>query len=295
MMETVTFYSEPKLRNPSLIAAWPGMGGVAVIAAKHLIDELGAKELAAIEPYDFFDLGEVSVHNHVVEEPEFPEAKLYFWKGPKGKDLIIFIGEAQPTAKGYQMAELILDVAQQFNAKRVYTFAAAPAHIYHTRRPRILGATTRPRLIDKLMRQGVIPMSAGTISGLNGLLLGVAKKRNMEGTCLLGEIPIYATPIPNPRSAKAILEVLSKLLNIEVDTSGLDEWARKTEEEMEKNMEVLRESHGEEARRLLDYFDQLKEQASAEQAEFHDSVEFSAEQLLSDVERFLKREREEGN
>jgi predicted ATP-grasp superfamily ATP-dependent carboligase len=145
------------------------------------------------------------------------------------------------------------------------------------------------------MRQGVIPMSAGTISGLNGLLLGVARKRNMEGICLLGEIPVYATPIPNPRSAKAVLEVLIKLLNIEVDMSGLDEWARRTGEEMEKNMEVLRESHGEEARRLLDYFDQLREQASAEQADIHDSAEFSTEQLLSDVERFLKRERDEGN
>jgi len=294
-MGAVTFYSEPKLKNPSLIAAWPGMGGVAIIAARHLIDELGAEEFGCIEPHDFFDLGSVSIRNNVVEEPEFPESKFYFWKRAGGKDLIIFIGEAQPTGKGYQVANLVLDVAQGFKAKEVYTFAAAPAHIYHTRRPKILGATTRPGLIAKLMREGVIPMGAGTVSGLNGLLLGAAKQRNMGGICLLGEIPVYATPIPNPRSAKAVLELLVKLLGIEVDMSGLDQWARRTEEEMEKNMEVLRESHAEEARRLLAYFDQLKEQANVEEAEIQDSLEFSTEDLLSDVERFLRRERKEGN
>ena len=294
-MEAVTLYSEPKLRNPSLIAAWPGMGGVAIIAARYLVDELGAEEFGSIEPYDFFDLGAVSVRDHVVEKPEFPESKFYFWKSPGRKDVIIFIGEAQPTVKGYQLANLVLDVAQGFKAKQVYTFAAAPVHIYHTRRPKILGATTRPGLIEKLMNKGVVPMGAGTISGLNGLLLGVAKKRNMEGICLLGEIPVYATPIPNPKSAKAVLEVLVKLLGIEVDMSGLDQWAQRTEEEMEKNMEVLRESHAEEAGRLLDYFDRLREQASVEEAEIQDSLEFSTEELLSDVERFLKRERKEGN
>ena len=294
-MGAVTLYSEPKLRNPVLIAAWPGMGGAALIAARYLRDELGAEEFGGIEPHDFFDLGAVSVRNHVVEEPEFPESKFYFWQNRGGKDLIIFIGDAQPVEKGYQLANLVLDVAQEFKAKRVYTFAAAPAHIYHTRRPKVLGATTRPRLIQRLMKEGVIPMGAGTISGLNGLLLGVARQRNMEGICLLGEIPLYATPIPNPKSAKAVLEILVKLLGIEIDTSGLEQWAQRTEEEMERNIEALRESHAEEAGRLLDYFDQLREQANVEEAELQESLEFSTEELLSDVERFLKRERKEGN
>ena len=296
-MEAVRLYREPALRDPSFIAAWPGMGGVAVIAAKHLKDELGAEEFGSIEPYDFFDLGAISVQDHIVEEPEFPESKFYFWESGGGKDLIIFIGEAQPPVKGYRFANLVLDVAKRLRAKRVYTFAAAPGHIHHTRRPKVLGVTTHPGLIEELERNDVIPMSAGSISGLNGLLLGVAKERNMEGICLLGEIPVYITQVPNPRSAKAVLEVLTRLLAIEVDLSELDNWARNAEAEIEKNIEMLRESHGEEAKRLLDYFDRLKQQASAEEAELQEPLEFSTEELLGEVERFLKRTREdeEGN
>ena len=139
----------------------------------------------------------------------------------------------------------------------------------------------------------MIPMAAGTISGLNGLLLGVARERNMEGICLLGEIPVYTTPIPNPKSSKAVLEVLTKLLDIEVDLAGLEEWAGRAEEEIEENIQALRESHVEEASRLLDYFDQLK-QASAEE-EIREPLEMSTEELLAEVERFLRRKRKEGN
>ena len=292
-MEAVRLYREPVLRDPSFIAAWPGMGGVAVIAAKHLKDELGAEEFGSIEPYDFFDLGAISVQDHIVEEPEFPESKFYFWESGGGKDLIIFIGEAQPAVKGYRFANLVLDVAKRLSAKRVYTFAAAPGHIHHTRRPKVLGVTTHPGLIEELERNDVIPMGAGSISGLNGLLLGVAKERDMEGICLLGEIPVYITQVPNPRSAKAVLEVLTRLLAIEVDLSELDNWARNAEAEVEKNIEMLRESHGEEAKRLLDYFDRLKQQASAEETGIQEPLEFSTEELLGEVERFLKRTREE--
>jgi len=49
----------------------------------------------------------------------------------------------------------------------------------------------------------------------------------------------------------------------------------------------------EEAKRLLDYFDRLKQQASAEEAEIQEPLEFSTEELLGEVERFLKRTREE--
>ncbi|MFQ5924871.1 MAG: PAC2 family protein [Dehalococcoidia bacterium] len=296
-MEEIRLYREPALRDPSFIAAWPGMGEVAIIAAKHLRDELGAEEFGRIEPYDFFDLGAIFVRDHIIEEPEFPESKFYFCEGVGGKDLIIFIGEAQPLVKGYRFANLVLDVAKRLRSKRVYTFAAAPGHIHHTRRPKVLGVTTHPSLIEELKSNDVIPMGVGSISGLNGLLLGVAKERNMEGICLLGEMPVYITQMPNPRSSKAVLEALTKFLAIEVDLSELDNWASNAEAEIENNIEMLRESHGEEAKRLLDYFDRLKQQASAEQATVQEPLEFSTEELLGEVERFLKREREqeEGN
>ena len=291
-MEAIKFHKEPQLKNPSMVAAWPGMGGVAIIAARYLRDMLGAEEFGEIEPYDFFDLNIVPIEDNIVKKPEFPESKFYYWKNSKGDDLIVFISEAQPSMKSYSLANLVLDVAQKFGAKMACTFAAAPAHVYHAKKPRVLGVATDPALTSELLRHGVTPMSSGSISGMNGLLLGVARERDMKGVCLLGEIPIYITQMANPSSSKAVLNVLAEMLDIEIDMAGLDDWARKITKEIDENIDHLRHSDLEEAERLVYYFDRLKQQVGTEEVEAGELGEFSTEELLEEVEKFLKSKRE---
>ena len=289
IMEAIKVYKEFELENPSLVAAWPGMGGVAIVAAKYLKEKLGAEELGEIEPYDFFSPSVVSIKNSMVEEPEFPESKFFVGKSGAGNDLMIFTGDAQPPMKGYRFANLVLDVAQKFKVERIYTLAAAPTHIYHTRKPRVLGVATEPELASQLEDYGVNLMGSGGISGMNGLLLGVAKERNMKGVCLLGEIPVYITQIANPKSSKAVLEVLTRMLDIEIDMTEIDDWARKTDEEVEEAIEHLKESGREEAASLIDYFERLKQKATTEETEFRGPPE----ELFKEIERFLKGRRGE--
>ncbi len=287
-MEAVRFYREPELKSPYLIAAWPGMGGVAVTSARYLTDSLGAEEMGEIDPHGFFDPSGVLVEECLVEEPGYPENKFYFWERGGG-DLLIFIGDVQPEKGGYELANLILDVGQRLGVKRVFTFAAAPSHIHHVQRPRVLGVATSPDLVSELRGYDIGLLKDGNISGMNGLLIGVARERNMEGICLLGEIPVYTAPIVNPRSSKAVLEVLSQMLALDIDLSEMDSWARKTDEEIETNIARLRESHGEEMKGLIEYFDRLKEQTSQEVEE-----DFLADELLKEIEQFLRSREDKG-
>ena len=293
-MEAVKLYREPKLRNPSMIAAWPGMGGVALVAAKYLKERLGAREFGLIEPHDFFDPTMVLVEEGVTNEPELPESRLYLWESGGGDDLIIFIGESQPSTGSYRLANLILEVAQRFKVKRVYTFAAAPTHIHHTRKPGVLGAATSPKLVEELKGLDISLLKEGSISGMNGLLLGVARETNMDGICLLGEIPVYTTHIANPRSSMSVLEVLCQILGLEIDMTEIDSWARKTEEEIEEHIERLRESYGEQVQGIFEYFEQLKQQTSEEEARVQ--REEWTDELLQEIEKLLQRgEDKEGN
>jgi len=288
-MEAIKIYGEPKLKNPLMVAAWPGMGGVAIVAAKYLREKLGAQEFGSIDPQEFFDLSGVLIEDSIVKDVEFPECKFHVWESGKRNDLIIFIGEAQPLMKGYAFANLVLEVAQKFKVKRLYTFAAAPTHIYHTKRPRVLAVATKPKLVEELKGHDVTLLGQGTISGLNGLLLAAAKARNIDGICLLAEIPIYTTQIANPRSSKAVLQVFSQMSGLEIDLGDLDKWARETDEEIEGRIAHLRRSFGEEARELIDYFDRLAEQTSAEEIE----SDYRTDELLKDIERFLRGKGEE--
>lgn len=248
MKGLVKLYAQPRLNSPNMLTAWPGVGNVAVIVATYLERKLGFKELGEIEASHFFDPIGVLVENNVVEAPQFPQSKFYYWKNKGGgSDIILFIGEDQPASKGYELANCVLDVGLRFQIKRVYTCAAAMTRIHHTEQPRVLGVATSQSAAEDLKRYDLIQAGNLQIAGLNGLLLGVAKERNIEGICLLGEVPVYATRIQNPMAALAVLKVLTGVLDIEIDMAELVQLAGETKEKMKQ---LASQAMGE----YIDYF-----------------------------------------
>ncbi len=138
------------------------------------------------------------------------------------------------------MANLVLDVAEKFGCGRVYTSGAAVSFTHHDFPPRVWTVTSSDKLTREIRSCGnTILMSEiegksekGSITGLNGLLLGLAKKRGFEAVCLMGEIPDYLSgvPFPYPRASKAVLDIFGKLLGIEIDCSPLEEMSQQVDE-----------------------------------------------------------------
>jgi proteasome assembly chaperone (PAC2) family protein len=235
MKGIVKLHARPKLNSPNMLAVWPGIGNVSKIVGTYLKSKLPFKTLAEIEPSYFFDPIGVMVKDNVVEAPQFPQSQFFYWKNRKGKsDLILFIGDDQPAAKAYELANTVLKVGQQFQAKRIYTCAAAVTRIHHTEQPRVWGAATSPEVAESLKERDLVQKSELHIAGLNGLLLGVAKEKDIEGVCLLGEVPMYATRVQNPIAALAILKVLTKLLGVDIDLTELAVLAAETRERMKQ-------------------------------------------------------------
>jgi len=240
MIVPIKLYREPRLRNPTLVAGWPGMGEVAMVAVNYLARKLEAEDFGEIEPFDFYEPMPAVVEKGVIQPPKFPTSKFFFWRNPRSnEDMIIFIGEAQPSRRGYELAGQVLDVAERFGVSKIYTFAAAPAAIHHRAKPKVLAVASDSRLFERLGGYPVTLMGSGHISGMNGMLLGVAAERKIDGVCLLGELPYYTMGIPNPKSSQAVLELLCQLLNIEIDMVDMEAWGKQIEEQVEK---VIRSS-----------------------------------------------------
>ncbi len=236
-------YARPKLNSPNMLAAWPGIGNVSMLLATYLERKLDFKKLGEIEASYFFDPIGVMARDNVVEAPQFPQSRFCYRKNEgKRSDLILFIGEDQPATKGYELANCVLDVGLRFNVKRIYTCAAALTRIHHTEQPKVWGVASSQQLTGDLQKHGLIQKGNLQIAGLNGILLGVAKERGIEGICLLGEVPAYTTRIQNPMAALAILEVLTKMLDIEIDTLELAQLASETKQRMK---ELAAEAMGE--------------------------------------------------
>jgi len=248
MKNLIRLYARPRLKSPVMLASWPGIGNVSIIVASYLKKNMDFKELGEIEPSYFFDAIGVVAKDNVIEAPQFPQSKFYYWKNKGGgSDIILFIGEDQPLTKGYELANCVLDVAERFQAKRIYTCAAALSHIHHTEPPRVWGVATSQHMTKELEKYDLVQRGNLQIAGLNGLLLGVTKEREIEGICLLGEVPMYATRVQNPMAALAVLKVLTKMLGIEIDFSELAQVAEETADRMKQ---ITAEAMGE----YIDHF-----------------------------------------
>jgi proteasome assembly chaperone (PAC2) family protein len=236
MKDLVKLYKLPRPKSCFMLASWPGIGDVSLTAAKYLVEKLKAVEIGEIEPINFFEPMGVTVKDNVVESPRFPESKFYYWQSRSNRDkgLVIFIGEEQPSFKGYELVNCVLDVAQRLKVTRVYSCAAAVTRVHHSEEMKVWGAATDSNLVDELSKYNVILRGNLRIAGLNGLILGMAKERGMEAVCLLGEVPAYATQIANPKASLAVLRVLTKMLGITLDLTELDQLAERVDEEMDR-------------------------------------------------------------
>jgi len=296
----IRLYREPQLNNPILVASWPGIGNIGLIAIDTLRVTLEAEEFAEIEPWHFFYPRRVEIRKGVLEYLEFPSSKFYF-KTIQGKDFIFFVGEEQPAEggrvyaqgkKAYQMANLVVDMADRFKCRRIYTSGAAVALTHHTVKPRVWAVPNNERLIQETSGyENTVLMSdiegrggQGTITGLNGLLLGVAKKRGFDAMCLMGEIPIYlqGLPLAYPKASRSVLEVLSHSLQIEVSLGRLDE----LDEKVERGIEEFYQQIPAEIRAQLD---RLKHVTYGKPTEPGPITEEEEKKIMEDVEKFFKK------
>lgn len=297
----IIYYKKPNLFNTDIIIGWPGIGNIGLIAVDTLRGMLKAELFAEIESWEFFYPRKVKIKAGLLEDLVFPSNKFYYYSSGENS-LIFFIGEEQPKKQGtssysegeeaYRMANLVLDVAEEFGCKRVYTSGAAVALIHHSMRSRVWAVPNTERLKDEIKKySNTLLMSEiegrggqGFISGLNGLLLGVAKQRGFEGICLMGEIPIYlqGLTISYPKASKSVLEVFGEILNIGIYLPEFDERVRKAEKKIEDFYSQLPPE-------VREQLERLKEITYHKQTEIQPLTEENRKRLWEEISEFLKK------
>lgn len=233
----------PKLNNPIFIEGLPGVGNVGRIAAGYLAEQLKAVEFAELFSSHFlpFVLLHQSAAVHVLKN------EFYYWKAEKKnqRDLIILIGDSQSvdSTGHYEIVETVLDFLEKFGVKEIITIAGLNVGKLE-RKPKIVGAVSDPELVEKYKGYGIdfnAGSKVGTIVGAAGLFLGLGRYRGMKGICLLGETSGFPI-IPDPRSAEVVLRALTKILNVKIDMSKLQDKVKEMENFMRKIEKVQRKA-----------------------------------------------------
>lgn len=243
MVTKIVEMKKPKLKNPIFIEGLPGVGNVGRIAAGYIVEELGAEKFAELFSSHFmpFVLLHQSSAVHVLKN------EFYYWKAKKSgqRDMIILIGDSQSVdPEGhYEVVEEILNYISQYGVKDIITLAGLSIG-NQKEKPAIIGAASSSEIIKKYQKYGIdfdAGSKVGTIVGASGLMLGLGRYHGMEGICLLGETPGLPL-IPDPKSAEAVLSVLTKILSIKLDTSKIQKKVKEMEEFIGKVEDVQRKA-----------------------------------------------------
>ncbi|MCP8318255.1 MAG: proteasome assembly chaperone family protein [Candidatus Methylarchaceae archaeon HK01B] len=236
-------YKEPQLKDPYMITGLPGIGYIAKLSVEYLIKELKAELFGELYSSSFPSYVLIRKDGTV----ELLKNEFYYWKDDKSKnDLILFTGNTQAiSSEGqYEVANEVLNRAEKFKVEKLFALAAYVID-KPVKKPKVYGAVTEQELLEEVKKYKVSPMNVGSITGTNGLLFGLAKLRDIQSICLLSETPGYRTSsghfLADVRSAQSLLEVLSKMLDIEIDMRPLEKEAKVAEEFIRKMEELERQ------------------------------------------------------
>jgi proteasome assembly chaperone (PAC2) family protein len=240
-----TVADKPELNHPWLVAVWPGMGHVALNAGVYLLAKLGMTAFAEYEVSDLFDVEQVEVKDGIIQPGRRPRNRFFAWTDPNQRhDLIVFLGEAQPPTGKYPFCRQLVQFAKELGAERVFTFAAMATRMHPEAESRVFGAATDEANLDELKRLELDILDDGNIGGLNGVLLAAAAAADLQGACLLGEMPHIFAQLPFPKASHAILDVFTTLSGIDLDLAELEEQARAVEEQLGELLARVEEKFG---------------------------------------------------
>ncbi len=220
---SVEIQSLPELNNPKLVCGLPGSGYVGKLAIDYLIDKLQATKFAEIYSHSFPP--QVSIQEDGTLD--LVKNSMYYCKG-NSNDLVFLTGDAQPvSAEGeYSLSEEIVGICKKMDITEIFTLAAYITGKF-PKEPKVFGTSTAPQTVKEFSNFGISSMNRGNITGMNGVLIGIAKKHSLLGTCLLGETSGY---VIDAKASKVVLEALCKILNLKFDMAELDQRAKDTEE-----------------------------------------------------------------
>ena len=224
-----------KLDSPIFIEGLPGIGHVGKLVADHLVKELETVKVVEIYSHHFPPQVMVNEDGTI----RLPKNEIYAYKSQgDSPDLLILVGDFQSISNEghFELVNAYIEVAKRFNARRIYTLGGYGVGKL-VEEPYVIGAANCPELVEELKSYGVKierGEPSGGIIGASGLLLGVSQLEGIEAACLMGVTSGYMV---DPKSAKAVLDVLMRMLKLEVSVEALEERAK----EMEKLIAQIKE------------------------------------------------------
>jgi predicted ATP-grasp superfamily ATP-dependent carboligase len=210
-VDVITIESTPKLKRPTLVAAfrgWNDAGGAASLAAGYLRAVTDAERFAVIDPDPFIDYQQtrpsVTLEDGHVRNVEWPETEIL---AAEPHDIVIVMGP-EPNMRWRAYSDAICQLARKMRVELVVTLGALLADTPHTRPVPVSSTGSDDELIARL---GLTRSNYEGPTGIVGVLHDACARAQLRSASLWAATPHYISATPNPRAAVALLERLADL------------------------------------------------------------------------------------
>ena len=218
-----TQYEEPDVKKPIIITAMQDMGNVGSIVINFINNSLKTKT---------FRIAKTPYPTYVVDRGGYIDLPDESWEYRYTDDLIVFGGgKGQPKSNNESNAlcQDVIDVATKYSAKFIYTLGGFHTNRVFENNPKTYVTATSKEITKQMEGLSIdLTPQKSIITGFNGLILGFAKKYEIYGIGMYGEL--NEPDIPQYRAAMSIIKTIEKLTYRKIgDTSKLEAMAQEIE------------------------------------------------------------------
>lgn len=206
------------VKDAVVLEGSPELGLIGNILGWLLVEELKMKQIGYIDSKDFPPLA--VLYKGIAIHP----FRIYSSDG-----IVLFLSDfIIPPTVSYDMSNAIVDWMEKNNSKELITFNSM---VVMEKSDSVAAAANSKDSLKRLGDLDLPILPFGNVNGLSGSLLTRTATRDIPASCLFAEV---LNQYPDPRAAASLVNVLNKMLNIEVNAEPLLKEADEIEDRLKE-------------------------------------------------------------
>jgi proteasome assembly chaperone (PAC2) family protein len=284
MDDRLVILEQPRLTAPYILVGlngWLNAGEVSTGSIDYLRRKIGARKFAHVRTQGFYIYQipssnpemtlrpKTQISNGLVKKLDLPQNDLFFWESNADHDLILFLGY-EPNLNWPEYAQVILDLARQYQTPRIYCLGGFFDQIPHTRDTRIHVTMSHPHMRAEFKTFANFGDYEGPCS-FTTMLIDMGHKQGIEVAGVSARAPIYIHDL-NSKACYDLLKNVVKLIGLGIDLNDLRDAGEELMEMMDKafneNASAL-----EQLKKMEELYDSaFGEEPSSDSAEGYDKL-----------------------
>jgi proteasome assembly chaperone (PAC2) family protein len=281
----------PELERPVLIAGftgWNDAADAASVAVGALASSWEARRFGGFDGEEFFDFQttrpQVKLVDGVTREIQWPEnmlsATVPRLQAAGDRGAVLLTGP-EPNFRWRAFSTAVVEVAKALDVDLVVTMGALLADVPHSRPVSVSANSQDATLVESL---GLSASRYEGPTGITGVLHRACADGGLPSVSFWASVPHYLPAVPSAPAALALLDKLSGLLGMEVDTADLERTAETYQEQV--SVAVSQDSD------LSSYVRMLEERFDSQADQSPRNLP-SGDELAQELEGFLREHRRE--